>query len=122
MARARGLEDVVTHDYIGRMRVVGIRELKARLSEYLREVRRGEVFLVTDRDRVVAELRPPLSDVRAPGDELDRAMEALVAAGEVQPARAKKDGWTWSPRGMDLPPGTAAALMDEIRSERGGGE
>ena len=102
------------------MRVVGIRELKARLSEYLREVRRGEVFLVTDRDRVVAELRPPLSDVRPPGDELDRAMEALIAAGEVQAARTKKDGWTWSPRGMELPAGTASAILDEVRSERGG--
>ena len=38
---------------------VGIRELKNRLSEYVRRVRRGEEFLVTDRGRVVAELRQP---------------------------------------------------------------
>lgn len=102
------------------MRVVGIRQLKARLSEYLREVRRGEVFLVTDRDRVVAELRPPLSELPMPGDELDQTMEALAAAGEVQPARAKKAGWSWSPRGMALPPGTAARILDDMRSERDG--
>jgi len=41
------------------MRAVGIRELKNRLSEYLRQVRRGEEILVTDRGEVVAELRPP---------------------------------------------------------------
>jgi antitoxin (DNA-binding transcriptional repressor) of toxin-antitoxin stability system len=41
------------------MRSVGIRELKNRLSEYLRAVRRGEEVLVTDRGKVVAELRPP---------------------------------------------------------------
>lgn len=44
------------------MRVVGIKVLKNRLSEYIRLVRDGEVVLVTDRDRVVAELRPPEPD------------------------------------------------------------
>jgi antitoxin (DNA-binding transcriptional repressor) of toxin-antitoxin stability system len=104
------------------MRVVGIKQLKAKLSEYLREVRRGEVFLVTDRDQVVAELRPPLRDVPVEGDPLDQAMRDLVAAGEVQPARAKKEGWTWSPRGMALPPGTAAGVLDAVRADRGGPE
>ena len=41
------------------MRSVGIKLLKNKLSEYLRHVARGETVLVTDRDRVVAELRPP---------------------------------------------------------------
>ena len=41
------------------MRVVGIRELKSRLSEYLRLVGGGEVVLVTNRGRVIAELRQP---------------------------------------------------------------
>ena len=41
------------------MRAVGIRELKNRLSEYLRQVQNGERVLVTDRGRVIAELRPP---------------------------------------------------------------
>ena len=40
---------------------VGVRELKNRLSEYLRMVRRGEEILVTDRGEPVAELRQPLS-------------------------------------------------------------
>ena len=39
------------------MRAVGIRELKNRLSEYLRQVQNGERVLVTDRGRVIAELR-----------------------------------------------------------------
>jgi len=41
------------------MKSVGVRELKNRLSEYIREVRSGEVVLVTDRGDVVAELIPP---------------------------------------------------------------
>ncbi len=41
------------------MKSVGLRELKNRLSEYVREVRSGEGVLVTDRGEVVAELIPP---------------------------------------------------------------
>ena len=41
------------------MKSVGLRELKNRLSEYVREVRSGESVLVTDRGEVVAELVPP---------------------------------------------------------------
>jgi prevent-host-death family protein len=45
--------------YIKAMKSVGLRELKNRLSAYVREVRSGEVVLVTDRGEVVAELTPP---------------------------------------------------------------
>jgi prevent-host-death family protein len=41
------------------MRSVGIKNLKNRLSEYVRAAAAGETVLVTDRDRVVAELVPP---------------------------------------------------------------
>jgi len=41
------------------MIVVGIRELKNRLSEYLRMVRAGELVQVTDRGTVVAEICAP---------------------------------------------------------------
>jgi prevent-host-death family protein len=41
------------------MKSVGIRDLKNRLSEYVREIRSGEAVLVTDRGEVVAELIPP---------------------------------------------------------------
>ena len=41
------------------METVGIRELKNRLSAYIRKVEAGDVVIVTDRGRVVAELVPP---------------------------------------------------------------
>ncbi len=41
------------------MRTVGLKVLKNKLSEYVRIAASGETILVTDRDRVVAELRPP---------------------------------------------------------------
>jgi antitoxin (DNA-binding transcriptional repressor) of toxin-antitoxin stability system len=41
------------------MRSVGLKVLKNKLSEYVRIAAGGEIVLVTDRDRVVAELGPP---------------------------------------------------------------
>jgi len=41
------------------VRTVNIRALKDKLSAYLRDVQRGDVVLVTDRGRVVAEIREP---------------------------------------------------------------
>ncbi|MCE7873363.1 hypothetical protein DYH09_23715, partial [bacterium CPR1] len=41
------------------MTMVGVRELKNRLSYYLRLVRGGETLIVTDRGAIVAELKPP---------------------------------------------------------------
>lgn len=41
------------------MRAVGLKTLKNKLSEYVRLAASGETVLVTDRDRVVAEIVPP---------------------------------------------------------------
>jgi prevent-host-death family protein len=41
------------------MKAVGLKVLKNKLSEYVRLAERGETVLVTDRDRVVAEIVPP---------------------------------------------------------------
>ena len=50
---------VATRGYIVVMRAVGLKVLKNKLSEYVRLAASGETVLVTDRDRVVAELAPP---------------------------------------------------------------
>jgi antitoxin (DNA-binding transcriptional repressor) of toxin-antitoxin stability system len=51
--------EVATGSYLEAMKVVGIKELKNKLSEYVRLAKSGEVVLVTDRGDVVAELRAP---------------------------------------------------------------
>lgn len=58
------------------MRTVGLRELKNRLSRYIRDVRSGHTVTVTDRGHVVAEIRPP-GDV-SPGTAIDPALARLV--------------------------------------------
>ena len=65
------------------MRAVGIRTLKDRLSEYLRIVASGETVLVTDRDRVVAEIQPP-SPGRSP-DPSDAVLAAIIRDGLMSP-------------------------------------
>ena len=53
------VDKVATGRYILRMRTVGIKLLKNKLSEYVRLAASGETVLISDRDRVVAELVPP---------------------------------------------------------------
>lgn len=98
------------------MKTVGIKRLKARLSEYVRLVRAGETILVTERDEVVAELRP--ARCRAHPTDLEDVLEALADAGEVTRASIPKGSWTWKARGIGLPAGTARALIDEVRADR----
>ena len=51
-------DELTTHDYLQVMKTVRIAELKARLSEYLRDVRQGEAFTVLDGQTPVASLVP----------------------------------------------------------------
>ncbi|OFX23865.1 MAG: hypothetical protein A2V77_16030 [Anaeromyxobacter sp. RBG_16_69_14] len=99
------------------MKAVGVKALKARLSEYLRMVKSGEVILVTERDEVVAELRPARRQLR-PADDVEEALEAMADRGEVTRAAVPKAGWTFRCRGLGLPPGTALKLLDAVRADR----
>ena len=63
---------------------MGLRELKNRLSEYVRWVRAGETILVTDRGEVVAELRRPgqsPSDADIDPGLLELANQGLLRLG-----------------------------------------
>jgi prevent-host-death family protein len=67
---------------------VGVRDLKAHLSEHLKRVRRGARLAVTDRGRVVARLIPA-EDTAKPAWAL-----RLVAEGVVHWAGGKPAGLT----------------------------
>ncbi len=97
------------------MRAVGVRELKARLSQYLRDVQAGEVVLVTDRGRVVAELRSPGSAVE-PESAVDRALRRLAGEDGLV-VREPHDPRAYSTSPLTSVPGTAARLLEEERDE-----
>ena len=110
------IDEVTTGDYFSGMKAVGVKQLKARLSEYLRAVKAGEIVLVTDRDEVVAELRPPREPPPIP--ESEDTLQALADAGEVTRAEQTKGSWQWKARGLGLEEGTVEALLDELRADR----
>jgi antitoxin (DNA-binding transcriptional repressor) of toxin-antitoxin stability system len=97
------------------MKTVGVRELKNRLSEYLRHVRAGEGILVTDRGEVVAELSPPghgATDASVPPGLLALAKRGLITLGApgdsgLYPALRRTRGRY-----------RAAQLLDEERGTR----
>lgn len=97
------------------MRAVGIRELKNHLSEYVRQVRAGERVLVTDRGKVVAELRQPVDgELEAdPYPELARR----IREGKVSSA-APNDPARYPRLDPVLASGRATELLDEARGER----
>jgi prevent-host-death family protein len=92
------------------MESVGVRELRQNLSGYLREVKEGDSFRVTERGREVARLVPsgPVSSpiarlVAERGATMPRVdLVALAKASELPPAGG--------------PP--SSQILDEMREER----
>jgi antitoxin (DNA-binding transcriptional repressor) of toxin-antitoxin stability system len=93
------------------MRSVGLKVLKNKLSEYVRLAASGETVLVTDRDRVVAEIVPPQAG-RSP-----LLNDALLA-------QAVRDGWLTPPTLVEREPPPRkpvmpfSELMRELQQDR----
>jgi antitoxin (DNA-binding transcriptional repressor) of toxin-antitoxin stability system len=93
------------------MRCVGVKTLKNRLSEYLRLVAAGESVLVTDRERVIAELTPP-REGRSPLGS-DAVLADAVRNGWITPAVLSPG--TPPPR---LPVDSFRNILRELDSDR----
>lgn len=115
MTSSTTLANVVAGDYIAHMRTIGIRELKAQLSRVLRDVSGGEAYLVTDRGRVVAELRRPGAADASVSDE-DRALARLASSGVLRLAERPKAVYQRSPI-RSKAPGLAKELLDADRGQ-----
>lgn len=99
------------------MRSVGVKVLKNKLSEYLHLAAGGETVLVTDRDRVVAELIPPREGRSLP------VADAFLA-------EAVRQGWLTAPAMREpgppprLPVAPAKKILADLaqsRDDRRGG-
>ena len=88
------------------MRSVGSKILKNKLNEYVRLAAAGETILVTDRDRVVAELGPPRE-----------GRSSRLA--DAQLADAVRRGWLSPPLMVREapPPSDPVAPLQEILAE-----
>jgi antitoxin (DNA-binding transcriptional repressor) of toxin-antitoxin stability system len=92
------------------MRSVGLKVLKNKLSEYVRLAAGGETVLVTDRDRVVAEIGPPQAGRSA------LSSDAFLA-------EAVREGWMTPPALVGgepprLPVTTFGELASELKHDR----
>lgn len=103
--RKRAVDKVATRSYFSDMRSVGIKTLKNKLSEYIKIASQGETVLVTDRDRVVAEITAPSAGRSA-------ALDDAVLSEAV------RNGWITPPL-MRLSPGPRqpVAPIEEILAE-----
>jgi antitoxin (DNA-binding transcriptional repressor) of toxin-antitoxin stability system len=99
------------------MKSVGIKLLKARLSEYVRLARSGELILVTDRDEIVAELGPVRHAPPEPGS-VNAVLDRLARQGQVSRAKQSKEGWSWSSTALGLPPDSVDRLLNDLREDR----
>ncbi len=97
------------------MRAVGVKTLKSRLSEYLRLVKNGEVVLVTERDTVIAELRPPRTQMPPPSS-LEEGLDRM-GAGVTRAAVGLENWKTESAPARARLFERAVAVLDELRGE-----
>jgi antitoxin (DNA-binding transcriptional repressor) of toxin-antitoxin stability system len=107
----RLLYKVASRSYLETMRAVGLKVLKNRLSEYVRIASSGETILVTDRERVVAELVPP-REGRAESTQ-DALLADAVRKGWLTPAVGSAGGPP--PR---RPVTTLRVLLEELADDR----
>ena len=97
------------------MRTIGVRDLKARLSQILREIQTGDAILVTDRGRVVAELRRP-GAAATTESSVDRTLRSMALAGTLRLAEPSPVPYPESP--VSVKRGTAQELLNEERADR----
>ncbi len=95
------------------MRSVGLKQLNNRLSAYVRLAAAGETVLVTDRNRVVAEIVPPRPE-RSP-ILADALLADAVRRGWLRPPALPGEGPPTAP----APVMKLERLFDILREARG---
>ncbi len=100
------------------METVGIRELKNKLSKYVRQVEGGDVVIVTDRGRIVAELGPPGHADRHRRD-IHPGLIEMERRGMIRLATKKNDPSLYRAPRPRLETGeTVQEMLDAIRGDR----
>jgi len=106
-----------TGDYYWPMaKTAGVKELKAKLSQYLRDVKHGETVLVSEHGQVVAKL-VPLRDDEEQLPREEREMQQLLADGVLSHPGTQEEGDWPEPRGS-VKRGEARAALDADREDR----
>jgi len=98
------------------MRSVALKTLQSDVGEYVRLAKNGEVVLITDQDRVIAELAPP----RATGNPFvdNPALADAVRKGWITPAETGFASEDPPPRIPVAPLRDLLRELDEDRADR----
>ncbi len=96
------------------MKIVGIRELKDRLSEYLRHARRKGPVYISNRGEIVAEMRATYGTGAGGARTVPDGLRELAEAGDLR-IGAANDPSLYPAFEPALARGTAAELLDEER-------
>ena len=115
MQHPRLLDVVATSSYFTNMKSVGLKVLKNKLSEYVRYAAAGETVLVTDHDRVVAQITAP-TETRSPL-LADAVLAEAVRKGRLTPPVLRDMGTPPTPKPV-APLSELLAELDVDRSER----
>jgi len=91
---------------------IGVRKLKDNLSSYLKEVESGTIILVSDRDRIIAEIHEPDPGLYKTANPL---MASWVREGRVSVPKTEKTVCTASP--VTIAGKNSLKLLDEERGE-----
>ena len=70
------------------MIAVGVRDLKNQLSQYLKQVKLGEKVLITEHNKVIAEITLPKNEVG--NDDLENQLQLLSDSGKLIRAKRNK--------------------------------
>ena len=98
------------------MKAVGVKVLKAKLSEYLRLVKSGEIVLITERDEVVAELRPAHRQ-NIPPSSLDEELERMADQGRVILRASEANDWVSPEEFPRLDGVSSQEILDRLRGD-----
>jgi len=96
------------------MKTTAISELKAHLSDYLKQVKSGGEVLVTDRGKPVARIVPISNKTRSRGSFSRMEKEGLIKLGS---GKLPNDFWTM-PRAEDPQGLVLKALLEERENGR----
>jgi len=69
------------------MNIVGVKELKNRLTQYLKRTKKGEEVLITERGKPIAVIRP--SEGNLPARSLEAKLTELAGEGRIRLPRKK---------------------------------
>ena len=98
------------------MKIVGLKVLKNKLSEYVRAAAAGETIVITDRGRPIAEIRAPCAEEPAvDGRPLSAFEQHGMQEGWLRPATIR-DGSP--PPGKPVPGLTFEMLMEDLARDR----